>query len=212
MNLSPYGISGSDALAQAFSTLLAACFQVRLAKLPVRAQAEIAEDSNGSGGCKTGYIGYAHAALVLGHGHARFALANGMKCGQYPGDFYRCDIAAAPLRGFGPDELPSPAHLGGALTDNEYFRHSLVVACKDGSIRCPRKGTFALRADVMITANLAGFRVTDAVPDPAHIDPVTMQPRTASGVTYRPDVTAFLASAIHTILMHPIGSGASVSL
>lgn len=210
MSNSPYGLSGPDILAQAFSTLLVAGFQALLVDLPVQARAEIADDSEGSGGSHTGYIGYTQAAIIAGYGDNRFAVAHGTKCGQYPGNFYRNDIAAVPLRGLGADELPVPARLGGALTENEYFRHSLVVACKDGSIRCPRKGTFALRVDAMITPNLADFRVTNTVPDPAHIDPDTMRPRIAAGATYRPDTIAFLASVIHTILMTPIGSGAGV--
>lgn len=208
----PRGLFGVDILTQAFSTLLVAGFQARLVGLPVLARAEIADDSEGSGGSHTGYMGYAQATIVAGYEGARYVLACGRKSGQYPGEFYRADIAAVPLRDFSPDDAISPAHLGGALTHNEYFKHSLIVACKDGSLRCPREGTFALRANAMITAHLADFRVTDAVPDRKHIDPTTMQPRIAVGVTYHPDTIAFLASAIHTILMHPIDFGASSSL
>ncbi len=193
-------LSVREVLEQAFALLLEH-FSVTAVDLPCRAQAEIADDSFVPHEPAFGFIGYDRAALVCLVDGTRWALSNGRKCGQYPGDEYDSDIAAVILTGFSEDDTIEPAHLGYALASNDHFFHSAIVACRDGGFGVANDSVFHQATSALVLPRTPGFVATPAITDTRRvIDPGTMRVRVAQPATYRPDIVPFLADMITLII------------
>ena len=188
-------LSARAVLEQTFALLLEHCGTTAV-DLPARAQAEIADDSFVPHEPAFGYIGYERAALVRIPDGTRWALGNGRKCGQYPGDHYDSDIAACILNGLLDHATIEPAHLGGALALNDHFFHSAIVACRNGSFGVAKDSVFFQSTSAVILPRIGGFVAKAAVIDRTCIDPSTMRARVATPATYRPDIVPFLAEMI----------------
>lgn len=191
-------LSARAVLEQAFALLLAR-FRTTAVDLLARAQAIIADETFVPHEQKVGYIGYDRAALATLPDGTRWVIGNGRKCGQYPGRFYDSDIAARLL--YWMDGQPiEPGHLGQALAENEYFFHSPIVACIDGSFGVAQDSPFTQLTSTEILPHLGRFVTAPAVLDPKLVCAATMRPRIAKPATYAPDIAPFLADTIVRIM------------
>lgn len=125
------GLSARELLTEAFDDLRNK-LGGKTVDLPSKALAKIADDSDWHR-TKVGYSGYESAALVKCD-EKWWAIAFGIRCGDYPADPYDCDIAAVPVsvEGKTGDEVAKEIH--DALEKNSYFRSSLIYAMADGSL------------------------------------------------------------------------------
>jgi hypothetical protein len=169
----------------------------RKIKLPSKATAEIADDSDWHRD-RRGYTGY-ESATLLKIGDKEWLIAFGTKCGGYPADPYNCDIATMQFFGDGKSDELVATEAYDALKENRYFRKSIIYAMASGQLMVKSGGCFSNEVIEFLSPRVYGFIAQELE---TNLDCLTMdgRPVVTTSTQYKPEFVAFLYDAFRKIL------------
>ncbi len=166
-------------------------------KLPSKAMAEIADDSDWHR-TRIGYTGYETAMLLKADGK-EWAVAFGIKCGSYPADPYNCDITAVPVSTNGKPNEEIAKEIHKALEGGSYFRNSLIYAMADGQLAISKNGRFGQKVLELLKPKVQEFIAQNLGIDSRYFT-MDLRPVVKSAVQYKPEFTVFLFDTLRVVL------------
>ena len=166
---------------------------------PKLVESEIADDSDYDQ-THIGCMGYHTVALLCLDGKP-WAMGFGEKCGDYPGGQYTCDLIALESQVMEPsvDELIEQ------VSQSTYFRNSLLVGLRDGTVRTREQSIFGhkivenLGDATPYVAQFAGYDTSLHVPR-------IKGPAITKVMLYKPAIVDALADAIEKTLRETANS------
>lgn len=166
-------------------------------KLPSKAMAEIADDSDYHR-TRVGYTGY-ETAILLKVDDKEWAVAFGTKCGSYPADPYNCDIAAVPVSINGKSDEETAKEIHEALNGNSYFRNSLVYAMADGQLAISENSKYGQKVLELLEPRVQEFIAQNLETDSQYFT-MDLRPLVKSSVQYKPEFMVFLFDTLRAVL------------